>query len=405
MPTPEPTLRELAFVTANFPSRAHPNHGTFVRQLVDAVAGQGVQCTVVHPLRLQDRLREGRRDLRAGSGVGERVKVYRPLTLSLSNRQIGPLNTFSLTHRAFQGAVWRVLGRLERRPDAVYGHFLYSAGAAAIWGAQRLGRPGFVAVGESFSQGEARLWTLRAVNPEQAKRDFAGATGFVAVSKLLRRQLMTQLCVEEARIGVFPNGVDRTRFCPRDRGEMRRKHGLPSDRFLVAFVGAFDARKGIERVTQALTGLPDAAGIFVGDGPFRPPAEQAVFCGRVPHAQVAELLCAADVFVLPSRAEGSSNASLEAMACGLPVVVSDAEFNEDLFRTEVGIRIPPDDVGALRQAIARLRDNATLREACGRQALARARPFDIHERARGILNWMDRLRAQQRARPSASRGP
>lgn len=388
VPTPEPTLRHIAFVTGNFPSRAHPNHGTFVRQLVDAIAQQGVQCTVIHPRKLHTWWRERREDPTAGAGVGPGVRVHRPVTLSVSNRQLGPFNTFAVTHYAFQRAAWRVLNRLPAKPDAVYGHFLYSAGATAVWAAQRLGRPGFVAVGESFDEGEDGLWTLRMFSGHRVRGDFAKTLGFVAVSTFLRDQLIKELGIEPSRIVVFPNGVDCRRFYPRDRLAMRRKYGLPEARFLVVFVGGFEERKGVQRVCAALEGLPEVGGIFVGDGRLRPVGPQVCFCGRVAHELVPELLSAADAFVLPSRAEGSSNATLEAMACGLPVVVSDRAFNRDICNATTALLVAPDDVKRIRAAVSALVNSSELRAGLAGAALSAARGFGIQERAHGILRWM-----------------
>ncbi|MCZ7637770.1 MAG: glycosyltransferase [Verrucomicrobia bacterium] len=384
-------MRHIAFVTGNFPSRAHPNHGTFVRQLADAIAEQGVQCTVIHPRKLHTWWRERRQDPTAGAGVGLGVRVHRPVTLSVSNRQLGSFNTFAVTHYAFRRAAWRVLSRLPAKPDAVYGHFLYSAGATAVWAAQRLGRPGFVAVGEGT------FWTLRPLGIERAKRDFAGMTGAVAVSSVLQRRLIRELGFPSEKVAVFPNGVDRRRFHPRDRLAMRRKHGLPEDRFLVIYVGNFIAPKGVQRVAAALDGLEGVSGVFVGSGPLTPKIPNLAFCGRVPHEQVPELLSAADCFVLPSDVEGSSNATLEAMACGLPVIVSDGEFNDDLVRQGItGLRVAHKDIEAIRGAIGRLSSDPALRQRLGAAAAQHGAELEIGRRAAGILAWMGGLAAEAR---------
>lgn len=311
--------------------------------------------------------------------------MLRPPTLSLSNRRIGPFNTFKITHAAFQRSVWRALRGLSSLPDAVYGHFLYSAGATAVWAGRRLRRPGYVAVGEGT------FWTLRPLGYERARRDLASMTGAVAVSSLLRRRLIAELGFAPDRVGVFPNGVDLRKFYPRDRQAMRRKHGLPEEKFLVIYVGNFIEPKGVRRAAEAIDGLPGIAGIFVGSGPLVPQIANLAFCGRVPHEQVPELLSAADCFVLPSDVEGSSNATLEAMACGLPVVVSDAAFNDDLVDGTNGLRVPPTEVTALLHAIRRLREDRALRNSLATRALERARSLGIDQRARGILGFLERM--------------
>jgi glycosyltransferase involved in cell wall biosynthesis len=380
---PESTLRHIAFVVSGYPCARHPYSGTFVRQLVEAVAQQGVRCTVIHPQKLHEWLGDRFRPKARAVTARDAVEVLRPPTLSLSNKRMGPLNTFTITHAAFQRSVGRALRRMPSLPDAVYGHFLYSAGATAIWAGCRLGRPGFVAVGEGT------FWTLRPFGYERARRDFALMTGAVAVSSLLRRRLIGELGFPPERVGVFPNGVDLRKFYPRDRLAMRRKHGLPEDRFLVIYVGNFIEPKGVRRVAEAVDGLPGVAGVFVGSGPLAPQIGNRAFCGRVAHEVVPELLSAADCFVLPSDVEGSSNATVEAMACGLPVVVSAGEFNDDLFLTPVGRRVPPTDVAALRLAIQELQAQPALRATLAAEALTQARKLDVEERARGVLRFLE----------------
>jgi glycosyltransferase involved in cell wall biosynthesis len=373
-------------VTGNYPSPAYPNRGTFVRQLVEAVAEQGVRCTVIHPGKLNEWWRERCAAKHRGGTSEAGVNVCRPLTLSLSNRRLGSFNTFTLTHASFQRAVWRALRCQSETPDAVYGHFLYPAGAAAVWAAQRIKRPGFVAVGEGT------FWTLRPFGVRRAQRDFSSMTGAIAVSSVLQRQLVAEVGFPAARVAVFPNGVDLRKFHPRARVAMRRKHGLPEDKFLVIYVGNFIEPKGVSRVAEAINDWQGVAGIFVGAGPRAPRIPNLAYCGRVPHEQVPELLSAADCFVLPSDVEGSSNATLEAMACGVPVVVSDLEFNDELVKHEVtGLRVLPSDVHSIRDRIRMLMVEEGLRNRLVEAALRKAASLEIGQRAASIVAWMARM--------------
>lgn len=374
-------LRHIVFITGNYPSPAHPNRGTFVRQLVEAIAGLGTRCTVIHPWKLHEWLLERRLAVGCGASMGG-VHLVRPLMLSLSNRGVAGLNTFALTHREFRRAVLGAIKRQKVKPDAVYGHFLYSAGEVAVWAGRRLGIPRFVAVGEGT------FWTVKPLGVPRARRDFQHATGILAVSTVLKRRLEEDLGIPSEKIGVFPNGVDLDTFAPKPRAAMRQKFGLPADAFLVIYVGNFIESKGAQRVAAAIDGQAGLGGIFVGSGPVQPRASNVVFCGRVQHALVPELLSAANCFVLPSDVEGSSNATIEAMACGLPLVVSDGEYNDDIVNEEVAIRVRHDDINAIRSAISRLFEDSTLRGRMSMAATSHAQGFDIRERARRILRWM-----------------
>jgi len=306
--------------------------------------------------------------------------------LSFSNRRFGPFSTFAFTQASFQHAVWRVLRRLPAKPDAVYGHFMYPAGAAAVWAGQRLGRPAFVAVGEDL--GDGLFWSLRPLGIKRARRDLVPMTGAIAVSRLHRQRLIEQLGLPPEKVAVFPNAVDFRKFQPRDRAAMRRKYALPQDCFLVAFVGDFSQRKGIQRVCDAIRDLPQVRGIFVGNGAWSPRGDYVAFCGTVPHEQVPELLSAANAFLLPSLAEGCSNATLEAMACGLPVVVSARPFNAEICDQDSAWLVNPEDIAEIRKAIVALQNNPELRKRLAQGAFSRAALFDIQARARRILAWM-----------------
>jgi glycosyltransferase involved in cell wall biosynthesis len=238
--------------------------------------------------------------------------------------------------------------------------------------------------------GDGQLNSVRPFGLARARRHFSEATAFLPNSSAIARLLQDEMGVSEDRIGVFPNGIDHRVFFARDRMAMRAARGLPQDRFLVICVGHQDEQKGPCRVGEAIRGLAGVSGIFLGSGPNPPRADNIVFNAPVPHAQVPEWLSAADALVLPSTYEGSCNAALEAMACGLPVISSEGAFNDDILNPEVSIRVDPMDVAAIRAAIIRLRDNPDLRAKMGRAALRWSERFDVDQRARAVLAFMER---------------
>jgi len=101
-------------------------------------------------------------------------------------------------------------------------------------------------------------------------------------------------------------------------------------------------------------------------------------------------LKAADAFILTSRFEGSPNALLEAMACGLPPIVSDASPGPlELVGNEAGVVVPAEDVNATAEAIVALASDDELRKRLGAAALERTR---IHELDNAMQVWRDLLR-------------
>ena len=137
--------------------------------------------------------------------------------------------------------------------------------------------------------------------------------------------------------------------------------------------------------------------MLVGDGPLRrelearsassPLAGQVTFAGET--ADVALYLRAADLFVLPSRAEGMSNAVLEAMACGIPVVATDVGGNREIVGADgvSGRLVPSGDPVALAEAIGTLVGKPALRQELGSAAhgIVRER-FDIQRVATQYLS-------------------
>ena len=190
--------------------------------------------------------------------------------------------------------------------------------------------------------------------------------------------------VSASDILLAPNAVDLSRFRPRDRIEMRRKHGLPMDASILSFTGHFIERKGPQRVLRAMEAIPNLYGIFLGDGPQCPRGNRVLHAGRVPNAEVGEWLCASDFFVLPTVAEGSPNAVIEAMACGLPIISSDIPSLRETVDARSAILVDPIDEGALAKAMSLLVMDRDRRERMAIAALEIGSNRAIGERANHI---------------------
>jgi len=135
---------------------------------------------------------------------------------------------------------------------------------------------------------------------------------------------------------VIPNGVDTTLFAPVSRP-------IPSE-FTLVTLARLIPRKGIDLLLRACRILQQNGFAFqchiVGDGPEEENlkklsrelgiSERITFHGRMERESVARFLPQCDLFVLPSYAEGMSNAALEAMACGLPLVLTDTGGSREL---------------------------------------------------------------------------
>jgi glycosyltransferase involved in cell wall biosynthesis len=189
------------------------------------------------------------------------------------------------------------------------------------------------------------------------------ANAWVAVSRELARA-MGSAGVPASRVYTLPNGVDLARFAPGEKNEARRRLGLDEDRPRTLFIGRLVPEKDVTTLLKAwrhvIDVVPEAVLDIVGSGPLegdlRAQAndlgveKQVFFHGE--QSEVVPYLQAADCFVLPSLVEGMSNALLEAMAVGLPVVATRIEGNERLLEDGVtGRLVLPHDAEALARAL------------------------------------------------------
>ncbi len=189
----------------------------------------------------------------------------------------------------------------------------------------------------------------------------------------------------------MPNPVDVEEFRPARPGEAsmwREKHGIPANACVVIYVGRLSPEKGLPGLlrgfAKAACRTPDAMLVLVGDGAQRAELEniatqlelspqQIRFIGRVDIAEVPDWLRASDSFALTSPSEGLSCALIEAMAAGLPSVVSDIPANRQLIENNVhGLTVPFDDKTAIGDAFLTLMQHPDLRLRMGKAARQRA---------------------------------
>lgn len=379
-------LKKLVF-TGGYPNGMEPVQSVFFRNLIYAIADQGVDCTVINPVKLtHGALRAWRvpYEETETTPAGSRVRVLHPRVLSASAKQIGSFNTGRISEACYEWGILRAFRRLKESFDAAYGHFLLYGGLPAMQIGRETGIPSFFAYGECSYQTEV-LDLYGKVVPRQ----IAGLTGIISVSSKNRKELEEVGLFDGIPTLVAPNAVDINVFHKMDKAACREQLGIAQDAFVVGFVGSFIERKGHLRVLAAVERLENVTVIFAGGGSPIPQGERVAWCGGMSHEEIPTLLNAADVFCLPTLSEGSCNAVAEAMACGLPVISSALPFNDDVLTPENSIRVDPMDVQAIADAIARLRDDPALRQRMGEQALRDAQRLEIGKRADAILQFME----------------
>ena len=363
----------ILVITPDYPDR-YKVHYPFVKQLVDEFARQGHRCFVIAPYSVT----KYKRFYPAIENDGD-VMVYRPNHLSFSNLRIGKFSPSDYFRRK---ALMRATRWLPVRPDVVYCHFWECAIEAYPY-AKASNIPLFVATGES-SISSFNITD----NVSQEMRDFI--KGVICVSSKNKEESIELGLTTEEKCLVKPNAVNSELFKKLDKAECRKKLGIPEDRFVISFVGAFINRKGSYRVSEAISCIKDEPvySIFIGKGDQEPTCENIIYKGRLLHEQIPEYLNASDVFVLPTLAEGCCNAIVEAMSCGLPIISSNLPFNWDVLDDSNSIMIDPNDVGAIAKAIVTLRDDTDLRLRMAEASLAKAQALTIDQRAKEIIDFI-----------------
>lgn len=232
------------------------------------------------------------------------------------------------------------LRRLTRRLDIslVHSH-MYRANTPAT--ALKLINPRLAVVGQYHN---VDTWET----DRQVKMDryMAGSRNMnVAVSEAVRLNVVDRLGIPEQLTTTLYNCVDLNEFKrlnPDDRNTVREELGLAPEHKIVIMVARMVTQKNhplaLDIASEITRSCPDARFLFVGGGPDEDElkaraasagiAAKCLFLGR--RDDVPRLLGASDVAILPSYKEGFSNAVLEAMACGLPVIASDVGGNGEI---------------------------------------------------------------------------
>jgi glycosyltransferase involved in cell wall biosynthesis len=221
----------------------------------------------------------------------------------------------------------------------------------------------------------------------------------VTTGELLKKELVERNGYPAERIESVPTGVDPQRFRPGDRGEARRRLGLPRDATIVGIVATLRSWKGHLFLIEAVAGLRESVIlVIVGDGPMREVLETRVrelqltervrFAGN--QADVAPWLQALDVFALPSYAnEGVPQALIQAMLTALPCVTTAVGSISELAKDgDTALLVPPREAGPLREAIHRLLADGGLRRRLGEAARRHCEAGFSYE---AMLDKMERI--------------
>jgi UDP-glucose:(heptosyl)LPS alpha-1,3-glucosyltransferase len=182
-----------------------------------------------------------------------------------------------------------------------------------------------------------------------------GARHVIANSRMVQKEIMSAFGYPSEKITVIYNGLPEAHFKkkPQPRAELRQRWGLRNKDIAILFAGSGWDRKGLQYAIRAVDGIsdPNAQLLVAGKGKKKAKSTRIRLLGPVSDMQ--SLLIASDIFVLPTVYDPFSNACLEALSYGLPVITTATNGFAEIIEPGVhGALIDrADDVPALRHAI------------------------------------------------------
>lgn len=366
----------ICFIVEGYPIPEDP-FMPFIRELAAEMVKQGVKCSVIAPQSITRAITHKLpiRPRKWKDHIQEEkfIDIYQPYYITLSGL-FPKLNWLFMII-----SVRKAYKRIHESVDTLYSHF-WHMGVVASKNNSSL--PIFVACGES------RIEVQDDFSEIEIEKMLSELCGIIYVgSKSFKDAKDIGLQKNQPYI-IAPNGYDESRFRKRDRQKCREELGWPQDAYIVSFVGSFNSRKGIDRLNDAIKqSNEEIFSCFIGDGNIKPDCKNILFSGKLPHDAISKYLNASNVFVLPTNNEGCCNAIVEALACGLPVISSNQSFNDDILDDSCSIRVDPQSIDDIRNAMEMLKDRHR-RELLSKGALAKANDLTISRRAKRIIDFI-----------------
>ncbi|MEM4346981.1 MAG: glycosyltransferase family 4 protein [Candidatus Altiarchaeota archaeon] len=224
------------------------------------------------------------------------------------------------------------------------------------------------------------------------------ANGFLCQSKGLWQEFKKEYSIENKPVHIPCTGVDIKKFQSSDGSIIREKYNF-NDKTIISFIGGFSIVKGAGFIEEALPEIfkihPDVRFMIVGQMQYNLKlphkySNYIISVGNVPREHIPKYYAASDLYLYPSLNEGFPNTILEAMASGLPIIISDIiGVEEYLTNNKDALIIPRYSSDEIVNAVSKLIESEKLRRELGKTAKKTAKRYDWKIVTREIFDFFE----------------
>jgi glycosyltransferase involved in cell wall biosynthesis len=193
-------------------------------------------------------------------------------------------------------------------------------------------------------------------------------------AEFVKQKIKNDYSLSEEKITVFPWGIDLEQFKKTDKSKARKYLNLEENKFIFLFTRHFAVVYGVDNLLEAFRIFSedknDVMMLMLSEGPRKVEAlkyisdhgldEKIQVIGKVPNKELPAFLNASDVFVSPSISDGTSLSLLEAMACGLGLIVTDVPAIKEWVTDDNGLMVKIDNVKELIEAMEKYYSSRSL---------------------------------------------
>lgn len=367
--------KNILVITESYPSKKRPFSGLFVHKLMVELKQKGHNILVISP-------RGARSNFSTKPEYRDGILSVYP---SISNIFRNSKNNYFF-HKEISSIANKcknIVKEYNFNPDLVYAHFVYCSGLVAFEYCKGAKLPYYLMLGESYL--DELLNKLKNSDIHKYNNvclSLNSAESVMCVSKKLQK--VASQNSNNKQIFYVPNGVNINIFKSHSKSISRKALSIDHDGVLIGFVGTLSKRKGIDILFNLQKVISSNCKLAVASSTKISNVNGLIFNEFVENDRLPLFLCSCDIFVFPTKAEGMSNALLEAMACGLIIVTSDIEENREFLNENNAILVDFEDrenfLNVVRNVSANIRNYKYL----GVQAQKDVQHYGLSRRVEGV---------------------